>query len=107
LPRPGAKTDQAIASESLTMINRAESNVLNVLRNLYPDEDSFKVSCLIKALESIHDCRINILTLKNKMRKRDRKIEKYKKIVKSLNGGNIEVSLPSNLFEIDEVQVLK
>jgi len=106
LVRPGSKTDQEIANESLTVLNRAETSVINVMRNLEVAEHPHKIDQLIKSLESIHHCRVNVMVLKKKMRKRNNKLKKYRKMVKSFNGGNPLIEMPSNLFEIDEVQVL-
>lgn len=105
--REGSKTDQEIARETMTTLNRAESCIINVLRNTEVEDEPHKISNLIKSIESIHHSRLNIITLMRKMRKRHNKLIKYKRMIKSFNGGYPLVSMPSNLFEIEEIEVMK
>lgn len=104
MPRPGARNDQVIANECLTMLNRAESHIISTLRRYYPHETPQIYNDLVKTLESLHSTRKNILTLKKKMGKRDKTIRKYKKIIKAFNKENaIEVPIPPKFFDIETI----
>ena len=104
MPRPGSRPDYVVANECLSMLNHAETNIISAVRRYYPEDSPEIYGDLVKALEKVHRVRINVLTLKKKMRKRNNTIKKYKKIIIAFNKENERIPpLPEKFFDIESV----